>query len=152
MPETAELTDTEPLYRTILVPTDGSRGARRGIRHGLDLARRYDATVHLLYVVDEHTQGSTPALSSDELVLEKIEERARRELDDVVAEAEELDVEVVADCVRGVPHDSINRYANSADADLIVMGVHGGERGSRPHVGSTTDRVLREARVPVLPV
>jgi nucleotide-binding universal stress UspA family protein len=35
---------------------------------------------------------------------------------------------------------------------LIVMGIHGLGGADRPHIGSTTDRVLRTADVPVLPV
>ena len=147
-----ELTDGEPLYQTILIPTDGSEGARRGIRHGLDIASQYSATIHVLNVVDEHTQGSTPALSSEELVLEKFEEEAREAMDEVADTAEELGVDIVCECVRGVPHDAIREYAEAHDVDLIVMGIHGGPQGGRPHVGSTTDRLVRTSRVPVLPV
>ena len=145
-------TSGESLYRNILIPTDGSEGAQRGVRHGLDIANRYSATIHVLNVVDEHTQGPTPAFSSEELVLEKFEEEAREAMDEVADAAEELDVDVVAECVRGVPHEAIREYAEANDVDLIVMGIHGGPRGGRPHVGSTTDRVIRTSRVPVLPV
>ena len=36
------------MYRTILIPTDGSAGSTEALRHGIDLAHRYDATVHLV--------------------------------------------------------------------------------------------------------
>lgn len=142
----------KPLYRNILIPIDGSVGARRGAEHALDLAARYDATVHVLNVVDEHTHGATPALSSGELVLEKIEEHARAAMDEVASAADRVGIPVVSDCVRGVPHQVISDYAKRNDVDLIVMGIHGGDRGGRGHVGSTTDRVIRTSPVPVLPV
>lgn len=152
MPESAAVPDEEGLYEHILVPTDGSEGARRGIRHGLDLARQYHAKVHVLHVIDERTQVETPAFSSEELVLDKLEEQAEELLDEVESEAARLDLDVTCKCVRGVPQEEIRRYASGNGVDLIVMGLHGGRRGAHPHVGSTTDRVLRQSEVPVLPV
>lgn len=152
MPEIATAAEADRLYRNILVPSDGSEGARRGLRYGLDLAGKYHATVHVLQVIDEATYGETPALSSDELVLEKHEERADAVLADVLVDTDAPDVDVVVRCVRGDPRIEITRYADRHDVDLIVMGVHGGSRGGRPHVGGTTDRVLRTASVPVMPV
>lgn len=140
------------LYRTILIPTDRSEGARRGFEHGLDLARRYGAAVHFLHVVDERTHGVTPALGSAELDLERVEEEVETLMDEFAAEAARLDVEVMTSCCRGTPHREIVRYAERNDVDLIVMGIHGTQRGGRPHVGSTTDWVIRHASVPVLPV
>ena len=40
------------MYDRILVPTDGSEPAAAAVRHALDLADRYDATLHALFVVD----------------------------------------------------------------------------------------------------
>lgn len=40
------------MFDTVLISTDGSQFASRAAEHGLDIASRYDATVHALYVVD----------------------------------------------------------------------------------------------------
>lgn len=40
------------MYEHILVPTDGSDVAEAAVDHALDLAEKYDAEVHALYVVD----------------------------------------------------------------------------------------------------
>jgi len=139
-------------YRTVLLPTDGSQGASRGIRRGLELADAHGATVHVLHVIDESTEGETPALSSEELALEALEEEAADLLDEVANEASELGLEAVTKCVRGDPCEEIRKYAADADVDLIVMGVHGTRAGARPHFGGTTERVVRTADVPVLTV
>lgn len=152
MPETANLSDAEQMYRHILIPTDGSEGSKRGIQHGLDLARQYQAKVHVLHVIDEHTQIDTPALSSEELVLDKLAESAEEMLAEVELAAERHQLDVTCKCVRGVPQEEIRRYASGNDIDLIVMGRHGGERQAHHHIGSTTDSVLRRSDVPVLPV
>ena len=66
--------------------------------------------------------------------------------------ADEMGVGAVTSGRRGSPTVEIIRYAEANDVDLIVMGIHGEERGSHPRVGSTTGRVVRLASVPVLPV
>jgi nucleotide-binding universal stress UspA family protein len=139
------------MYRTILVPTDGSLGADRGVEAALDLARRYDATVHALFVVDERIYGETPGLSDVELRFEQIEEEGEEFLREIERRAEESDLDVLTIVRRGMPYDVITAYADDNDVDLIVMGRHGASAHPAPHIGSCTDRVLRTASVPVLP-
>ncbi|ATW87931.1 nucleotide-binding universal stress UspA family protein [Halohasta litchfieldiae] len=46
------------MYDNILYPTDGSKGAEAVVDHAHDLASKYDATLHVLFVVDaEHIQS-----------------------------------------------------------------------------------------------
>jgi len=152
MADARESASRDRLYRNILVPTDGSDGARRGTRHALDIGNQYGATIHALHVVDERTQAQTPALGSEELLIEKLEAEAESVLEAVVTEAEQLGLEAVARSCRGVPHDEIRRYAEENGIDLIVMGMHGRGGATRPHIGSTTERLIRTSEVPVLPV
>lgn len=147
-----DLPGEDVLFEHILVPIDGSQGAARAIEHALDLAQQYEATVHVLHVIDEQTHVETPALSTEELLLDKLTDTAEAIIEEVVVEADRLGVETVRCCCRGLPHDEIAEYAEANDIDLIVMGVHGDSRAGRPHVGSTTERVIRGARIPVLPV
>ncbi|MFC6989766.1 universal stress protein [Haloplanus sp. GCM10025708] len=140
------------MYDEILIPTDGSEGAERGVEHGLDIAEKYDADVHTLYVVDETTYGETPALSSEELYLEQIRESGRDVVDDVVDRAEDRSLDATGVVERGDPYERITDYADDRDVDLIVMGVHGTGAHGQPHIGPVTDRVLRTTDVPVFPV
>ncbi len=52
----------------------------------------------------------------------------------------------------GVPHQEIQRQAEAIEADMIVMGTHGRTGLSRFLMGSVAERVVREAKVPVLTV
>lgn len=142
------------MYQNILIPTDGSEGSRRGAEHGLDIAKQYDATVHVVYVVDERIVGGTSALSTSELFFEQCEERGEEMMDEIVEMAKEKGLETTCSCLRGIPYERILEYAGKNDIDLIVMGIHGRgrKRRRRPHIGSVTDRVVRAADVPVLPV
>jgi nucleotide-binding universal stress UspA family protein len=54
---------------------------------------------------------------------------------------------------RGRPAEAIVAFAAECDADLVVMGTQGRSGFDRiRHAGSTTERVLRSASVPVLAV
>ncbi|WP_372912290.1 universal stress protein [Salinigranum sp.] len=139
------------MYRTVLIPTDGSTGAERGVTAGIDIAKQYGATVHALYVVDERIYGQTPALSDVELRFEQLETEGEGYLDAVVERGSEAGLDVRTSVQRGMPHEIITAYADEHDVDLIVMGLHGASAHPAPHIGSCTDRVLRTASVPVLP-
>ncbi len=52
----------------------------------------------------------------------------------------------------GEPVDGILRVANATVADLIVMGTHGYQGLTRLLLGSVAEKVLRDARCPVLTV
>lgn len=140
------------MYESILVPTDGSKGAKRGVEHAIDLSEKYDSKLHTLFVVDEGIYGETPARSSEELFLEQIETNGKELLEQVVSKANKGDLETTAECLRGVPHEEIVKYANGNGIDLIVMGKHGISAQGSTHVGSTTERVIRSSEIPVFTV
>lgn len=140
------------MYEHILVPTDGSEGANRGVEHAIELSEKYGSKLHALFVVDEGIYGETPALSSEELFLERIQTNGKEELEQVVSKASERELETTAECLRGVPYEEIRTYAHGNDIDLIVMGKHGISSHGSPHVGSTTERVIRSSEIPVFSV
>ena len=147
-PRSAEAAE---MYDHVLIPTDGSGGAKRGIEYGLDLASRHNAAVHLLYVLDELVH-ETPALSSSELFLEKLEQSGQAHLEEAAEMAESNGLEVRKACVRGRPSEAIIDYADDHDIDIVVMGRHGNPDPTHYHIGSCTDRVMRTSRIPVLSV
>ena len=61
------------MYSEILVPTDGSPASDAAIDHAIDLADRYDARLHALYVVDGAAYSSLEA--GAEVVVEALETR-----------------------------------------------------------------------------
>ncbi|EHK02155.1 hypothetical protein HRED_05458 [Candidatus Haloredivivus sp. G17] len=40
------------MYDRILIPTDGSKGAEAAVEHAAVIAEKFDAEVHIIYVVD----------------------------------------------------------------------------------------------------
>ena len=138
------------MYRRILLPTDGSPQADEAAEHAIDLAARYDATLHVLFVVDT---AALPLDVHSEGLFERIEEEGRLSMDEILTRAHERGVDpVVTDVVRGSPAAEIIDYVPANDVDLIVMGTHGRHGVDRYILGSVTERVVREAAVPVLTV
>ena len=95
------------VYENILVPTDGSDHADRGVDHALELAASTGARLHVLFVVDETVYGTTPAFSSYEAFLEDVEERAEDVTEDIVESATERGIDATMSVLRGVPHETI---------------------------------------------
>lgn len=140
------------MYRNILVPTDGSEHAERGVEHALDLAKEHGAQLHVLFVVDENVYGATPAISSYELALEQVAEEAEDIAEEIVEDATERGIDSTMAIRRGTPEEEILKYVDEVGVDVVVMGKRGAGGVDRPNLGSVTDRVVRHAEVPVVPV
>ncbi|WP_254768619.1 universal stress protein [Salinilacihabitans rarus] len=128
------------MYQDVLVPTDGSDGTARAIDHGVNLARAFDATIHALSVVEDDADASTTGRA------------ATRAVERVADEATAAGVDVVTATRPGTPHEEILAYADENDVDLTVMGTHGRTGVDRLVIGSVTERVVRNAEIPVLTI
>jgi nucleotide-binding universal stress UspA family protein len=137
------------MYETILVATDGSERARKAAEYAVDLAARYDATVHAIFVVDTHLLDE-PALSTAELSVDRIEDAGRGFLVEVEDLAEERGVPFERRSAHGIPKYEILDYADDIGADVIVMGSVGHTPGHRK--GSVADHVFEHADQPVLTI
>lgn len=145
------------MYDHILVPTDGSDASIEALDEAFALADRFGATVHALYVVDDTALAATGLddLSFDTHVdeyfadMEAFGERATGRIREA---AEEEGIDVVTAVMDGIPNRQIVEYADDHGVDLIVMATHGRRGVQRALLGSTTERVVRRANVPVLTV
>lgn len=135
-------------YEGICVPTDGSDHATAAVHLAAEHAASHDATLHLLSVVDVPALGDAVASST---VSEYVEEQVDAVLEDAASIATRAGV---ADVETGVATGPVPReivaVAAGPDVDLLVMGTHGRTGLDQRLLGSTTERVLRTAPVPVL--
>jgi nucleotide-binding universal stress UspA family protein len=135
------------MFEEILFPTDGSDGAAFAFDHVLDLAARHDATVHVLNVADTTQNGLLEIRGNDVDALEQEGDRIVRE---AAEQADKQGVDTVTDVVRGEPYREIVDYAERHGLELVVMPTHGRRGLERFLLGSTSERVVRRADVPVL--
>jgi len=136
---------------SILYATDFSEGSNAALDYVKSLARQYGARVTMMYVVDEVAGGHgwyVPHISLDELYKD-MEASAKKKLDHCCYEElrEFKDVERVV--AKGVPDEQIVKYADDHGVDMVVMGAFS-KAGMDFLFGSTTEKVLRKAKCPVL--
>ena len=137
------------MYDEILFPTDGSDGADDVFDHVLEIADAHGSRVRVLNVADTN-QPSVLREGGD--VLDVLKEEGKRIVGDTADRARERGVSVITEVIQGQPYRTIVDYADSHGVDLIVMPTHGRQGLERFLLGSTTERVIRRAEVPVLTV
>ncbi|AQL42024.1 hypothetical protein BV210_04510 [Halorientalis sp. IM1011] len=140
-------------YDTILVPTDGSEGALAAADHAVGLAERYDATVHVLAVVDvDEVALTTPTDVNVGDLKSTLRASAQSNVDEIVSRAERADRPTEEAILVGVPHRAIVDYVEDEGIDLIVMGTHGRTGVRRVLLGSVAERVVRTSPSPVMTI
>ena len=140
------------MYDSILLPTDGSERAAAALDHAIGAVEAYDASLHVISVVDRRVVLAADAGDKSEVRTELADEAAEA-VDGLAAQAEESGVSVTTATPEGVPYREILSYAESSDIDLLALGTHGRTgREKRLNLGSTTERVVKAADRPVLVV
>jgi nucleotide-binding universal stress UspA family protein len=133
------------MFDRILIAVDGSDCSRRAAAFGLGLADAYGATVEVVHAVE-------PSAFDDRELREQRREHGEEYLAAAADLADEAGVEGERTLLEGRAPKAIVRRAGASGADLVVLGRRGrGGLGERL-LGSTAERVLRGAAVPVLVV
>ena len=135
--------------KTILLTTDFSETSKKAFPHAKILAERYGARIILAYAATDRLPAMVVEYGDAGLkeTLERQHEQAGEQLDRLAAEWF-ADLPVEGAVVLGTPHLEIVRLAEERGADLIVMATHGHGFISHAILGSTTERVLRQAPCP----
>ncbi|OLZ41280.1 universal stress protein [Natrinema saccharevitans] len=152
---TARVTDRSEWtggYDEILLPTDGSEAAAAAIDHALAIATRTDARVHVVSVVDVTTVAGRPTILAPNDILAKFESDAETAVETVAAAVRDAGLDVVTHVRKEIPSQGLLEYVDDHDIDLVAMGTHGRTGVDRVLLGSTTERFVRRAPVPVLAV
>lgn len=135
--------------RNIVVGADLQAVSKRTLARAADIARRADASLHLVHVCPEADNETPGALTRHAEMLDE----ARRALGIVRARLLDDQVKVgSSECFgSGRPEDRLLERAGEVSADLVVVGSTARE-GHGHRLGSTADRVVRSGAFPVLVV
>jgi nucleotide-binding universal stress UspA family protein len=126
--------------RNILCPTDFSQSANAALSYALSIAHNYGSKLFIQHISE----------IAGEPDIESLKKKAPN-LADINGEVKDITVEYIFD--RDIePNNSIIRFAEDRDIDLIVMSTHGQKGLRRVFVGNNTAEVVRKAGCPVLTV
>lgn len=143
------------MYRSILVPLDGSRFGEEALPRALALAASWDANVELATVVSGESSAAgarAPGIGGDDArsrgedaakrYLEQVEERIRAS-----GFAGEVNRSVIPP---GNVAVALVRHLVEKGAEIMIMTTHGRGALQRAWLGSTADGVIRRCPVPLL--
>jgi nucleotide-binding universal stress UspA family protein len=141
-------------FARILCAVDFSPASLNGLEHALSLAQESGGRLTLVHVQDwPFDVRASESLGADAARYQRqLHDRAARELTATVPPDARTWCEIEELVVIGRPHDVILQTARDQRSDLIVIGAHARAGLNLNLLGSTTDRVVREAACPVLTV
>jgi nucleotide-binding universal stress UspA family protein len=145
------------VYKHILISTDGSEVAQKGVDHGLSLARSVGAKVALVMVTERFPVHAGPDWIPGPNEMADWDKRQKEWATEVLAAAKAAAARlgVEADTIHvpdAQPAEAIVATAGNRSCDLIVMASHGRRGIRRLLLGSQTSEVLLSSPVPVLVV
>ena len=151
----------------ILVPTDGSKTARKAAKYAVGLAKLSGATLIVLTVIDRSpfvspsvsgfVSPSRPGVTHPEHLIEPIEDYLKETATADMNEVAEICRQNAIPCktvVRsGHPVEAIIKEAERSKVDLIVIGSHGRSALKAALLGSVSFGVIHnDTKIPVLVV
>jgi len=152
--ETYHWNGEENTMKKIVIATDGSPPALEAVETGIELAAEHDAQpifVHVAPTTDVLAVVNF-GMAAPASVPHELDQHDRASLDEAVELAAQKGLEAKAELLRGNAAHAIVAYADSVDADLIVVGSRGHGAIAGALLGSVSSSVLRQATRPVVVV
>jgi nucleotide-binding universal stress UspA family protein len=143
--------DPVPVAR-ILYATDLTDGSEDGLEFSIRLAHGLDASLMVSHVV-RFADTAFYGLDAAGLMPECADEaraETQEKLSRMVALVSDGSVPILTLLADGIPYETIDRIAVEYKADLIVLNLQNKGRLERVMLGTTAERVIRTATVPVL--
>jgi len=141
------------MFKKILCPVDFSEFTDEILEYALDIAKKYDAELHLIHIIP-NLNYFTPYESfftpENLVVVEKnMETEVNKDFDDLM---KKIAVPAKKIIKNGTAFVEIIDYVRKESIDLVVMGTHGRTGLEHILIGSVAERVVRKAPCPVLTV
>ncbi len=138
-------------FTKIILTTDFSEPSDNASSYAFSMAKYYDATLYIVHVVDTSIGDEdfySPSVKLDKEMMASAEEMLKKKFSKHLHKLSKHKMVVLL----GTPHEVIVDYAKKINADIVIMGTYGRSGLGRVLLGSTTERVMRRAHCPVLPI
>ncbi len=150
--------------KKILIGIDDSKFAEHAAEYGFDIARKFNAAVGLVNIVEpamlpQMSSSADPILGMpmqgtgiEEMELIDIQKNQSESIVDKFIKKFAKDLQVTHFTEFGSTADGIISCSKEFGADLIVIGTHNRSGIDRLLMGSVAEHVVRHSEVPVLVV
>lgn len=135
------------MYERVIIPTDGSDCAEIGVEEGLYMAKTLEVPALAIYVIDTSEYEGLHHQSIKDSAKRGLKKKGKQALDSVREKAEKWDVELNTEIIVGKPYEKITEQAGVKD--VIFISSHGASGWTKLFVGSTTDKVIKNAECTV---
>ncbi|HEX8040096.1 MAG TPA: universal stress protein [Chryseosolibacter sp.] len=146
--------------KKILVPTDFSKPAQIALDVASDIAKKANAELILLHVVEEasgtsfNITGEVDVSSGweDKVFTMKLIERSKKQMSKIFNDAKANGLKVTQEMRLGTAFHGMRDIIAEQKVDLVVMGTAGHSKLQEMIIGTNTEKVVRHAKCPVLTV
>jgi nucleotide-binding universal stress UspA family protein len=144
------------MFKKILLPIDGSEASERAGEYAISTASLNGADIIVLNVIDTDYLKSLPQQDLREKLDEQLREEGKEAVEKFKKKIEDekcagncKNINLITMIKQGKPENVILKTAEEEGIDQIIMGKSGKHGIEKFIVGSTTERVVRGAKVPV---
>tara|TARA_B110000240_G_C13423910_1_gene420732 strand:+ start:93 stop:920 length:828 start_codon:yes stop_codon:yes gene_type:complete len=140
--------------KKILVPIDFSKPSQYAAKMAAKIAKKTNATVYLIHLI-ELPSGVIDMISSSHFSIPESMLYLRKTKEKVLEFKESFfsnDITVEYFIKLNNPFEGIKKCANKINADLIIMGSKGHSEFEEIIVGSNTEKIVRNSKIPVIVV
>ena len=145
-----QCTECTGIYKSILVPFDGSEFSKKALDRACKLSKVDGANIMVLYVIPRYEE------MIEFFRTDSIQQSLFDEAEKIMGEAKKIalpyEVSIAATIQEGHAADKIVEIADKLKNDLIIIGTYGWKGVNKAIMGSTTERVIMNAKSPVLVV
>lgn len=142
------------MFKTILVPTDGSPLSDKAVQAAVEFAKAHDGRIIGISVAEPYPfspLSEAAFLDERDQYEVKAREIAQQHVEKIAAAARTLGVPCETMVSQSFsPHEEIVEAAKKWDCDVIFMASHGRKGLSRLFIGSETQKVLAHSTIPVM--
>jgi len=150
--EPAGSSSGEVRFQRILVGCDFSPDSDLAFQYALSLAQEYLSELHVVHVIEPPIYKHMLNAAKVEGIRQPLRGQLKEKLSDMVPQDAHNWCKPVTALLAGEPYDELIKYAVVNEIDLVVLGLRGRTLVETLLMGSTTDRVIRQAPCAVLSV
>jgi len=137
--------------KTVVIPVDFSSTMDKVVDYATSVADQLTAKVHFLYVVNDF-QGYDMLLTHPSFteMARDMKNKSEERMTGLVDDYSHLKAGSAGTVKTGDPAEEIVAFAEEIHADMIIIGTHGVKGFEKLIIGSTAEKVVKNAPCPVL--